>query len=83
MSEIKKVAVIGASGYAGAELVGLLNQHDKVSIQHLVVSENSTSCGKPFSELHGRWQGGYVMYPPCNLFLSNGLKTMLSILQKN
>lgn len=57
VSEIKKVAVIGASGYAGAELVGLLNQHDKVSIQHLVVSENSTSCGKPFSELHGRWQG--------------------------
>lgn len=54
---MKKVVVIGASGYAGAELVGLLCQHDKVSIQHLVVSENSTSCGKPFSELHGRWQG--------------------------
>jgi len=57
VSELKKVAVIGASGYAGAELVGLLCQHDKVSIQHLVVSENSTSCGKLFSELHGRWQG--------------------------
>ncbi|MDP7593290.1 MAG: N-acetyl-gamma-glutamyl-phosphate reductase [Litorilituus sp.] len=57
MSEVKNVVVIGASGYAGAELVGLLCQHDKVSIQHLVVSENSTSCGKPFSELHGRWQG--------------------------
>ncbi|OUR61783.1 N-acetyl-gamma-glutamyl-phosphate reductase [Colwellia sp. 39_35_sub15_T18] len=57
MSEVQKVAVIGASGYAGAELVGLLCQHDKVSIQHLVVSENSTSCGKLFSELHGRWQG--------------------------
>lgn len=57
MSEVQKVAVIGASGYAGAELVGLLYQHDKVSIQHLVVSENSTSCGKLFSELHGRWQG--------------------------
>jgi len=55
--EIKKIAVIGASGYAGAELVGLLCQHDKVSIQHLVVSENSTSCGKNFSDLHGRWQG--------------------------
>lgn len=57
MSEVQKVAVVGASGYAGAELVGLLCQHDKVSIQHLVVSENSTSCGKLFSELHGRWQG--------------------------
>jgi len=52
-----KVAVIGASGYAGAELVGLLCQHDQVSIQHLIVSENSSSCGKLFSELHGRWQG--------------------------
>jgi N-acetyl-gamma-glutamyl-phosphate reductase len=57
VSEVQKVAVVGASGYAGAELVGLLCQHDKVSIQHLVVSENSTSCGKLFSELHGRWQG--------------------------
>ena len=57
MSEVQKVAVIGASGYAGAELVGLLCQHDKVSIQHLLVSENSPSCGKLFSELHGRWQG--------------------------
>lgn len=55
--EMKKVAVIGASGYAGAELVGLLCQHDKVSIEHLVVSENSISGGKNFSELHGRWQG--------------------------
>jgi len=55
--EVKKIAVIGASGYVGAELIGLLNLHDKVSVQHLVVSENSTSEGKLFSELHGRWQG--------------------------
>ncbi len=52
-----KVAVIGASGYVGAELIGLLCQHPKVSIQHLVVSENSTSTGKNFAELHPRWQG--------------------------
>ena len=51
------VAVIGASGYVGAELIGLLCQHDKVSIQHLVVSENSVSSGSLFSDLHGRWQG--------------------------
>jgi len=55
--KVKKVAVIGASGYVGAELIGLLCQHDKVSIQHLVVSENSVSSGLSFSELHGRWQG--------------------------
>ena len=52
-----KVAVIGASGYVGAELIGLLLQHDKVSISHLVVSENSSSNGLLFSDLHARWQG--------------------------
>ena len=52
-----KVAVIGASGYVGAELVGLLCHHKKVSMTHLVVSENSTSTGLLFSELHARWQG--------------------------
>ncbi len=54
---IQKVAIIGASGYAGAELVGLLTKHDKVVIEHLVVSENSSSEGKLFSELHGRFKG--------------------------
>ncbi len=52
-----KVAVIGASGYVGAELIALLCQHDKISIEHLVVSENSSSAGKTFAELHPRWQG--------------------------
>ena len=62
-----KVAVIGASGYAGAELVGLLCQHDKVSIQHLIVSENSSSCGKLFSEL--TWSlAGSVRYASAIFF---------------
>jgi len=51
------VVVIGASGYVGAELIGLLCQHEKISLQHLLVSEKSTSCGKTFCELHPRWQG--------------------------
>jgi N-acetyl-gamma-glutamyl-phosphate reductase len=51
------VVVIGASGYVGAELIGLLTQHNKISIQHLMVSENSTSSGQNFSQLHARWQG--------------------------
>jgi len=50
-------AIIGASGYAGAELVGLLGNHDAVTIKHLVVSENSSSEGKLFSDLHGRFHG--------------------------
>jgi N-acetyl-gamma-glutamyl-phosphate reductase len=51
------VVVIGASGYVGAELIGLLMQHNKISIKHLLVSENSDSSGKTFAELHVRWQG--------------------------
>jgi N-acetyl-gamma-glutamyl-phosphate reductase len=54
---MQKVAIIGASGYAGAELVGLLGKHVQVEIVHLVVSENSSSEGKLFSDLHGRFQG--------------------------
>lgn len=56
-NSVKKVAVIGASGYAGAELVGLLCKHKQAQISHLVVSENSSSEDKLFSDLHGRFQG--------------------------
>ena len=52
-----KVAVIGASGYVGAELIGLLLAHDKVSIEHLLVSENSDADGQLFSSLHPAWSG--------------------------
>ena len=51
------VAVIGASGYVGAELINLLTAHDKISISHLLVSENSSSEGLLFSELHAKYQG--------------------------
>jgi len=54
-NSVQKVAVIGASGYAGAELVGLLCKHSHTSIEHLVVSENSSSEGLLFSDLHGRF----------------------------
>jgi N-acetyl-gamma-glutamyl-phosphate reductase len=55
-NNMQKVAIIGASGYAGAELVGLLCKHSHVEICHLVVSENSSSEGKLFSELHGKFK---------------------------
>ena len=54
---VSKVAIIGASGYVGAELVGLLTRHPYVSLRDLVVSEHSDSDARPFSELHARWQG--------------------------
>lgn len=56
-NSMQKVAVIGASGYAGAELVGLLCKHNQAQICHLVVSENSSSEDKLFSDLHGRFKG--------------------------
>ncbi|WP_206483140.1 N-acetyl-gamma-glutamyl-phosphate reductase [Thalassotalea sp. G2M2-11] len=52
-----KVAVIGASGYVGAELIALLCGHDKISLNHLVVSEHSSSAEKTFSELHPKYAG--------------------------
>ncbi|WP_286233819.1 N-acetyl-gamma-glutamyl-phosphate reductase [Thalassotalea sediminis] len=51
------VAVVGASGYVGAELVALLIRHDKINIDHLLVSENSESAGAEFSTLHPRYKG--------------------------
>lgn len=51
------VAVIGASGYVGAELINLLTAHDKISIKHLLVSENSSSEGLLFSDLHAKFLG--------------------------
>ena len=55
-NSVQKVAIIGASGYAGAELVGLLCKHSQAQICHLVVSENSSSEGKLFSDLHGKFK---------------------------
>jgi len=52
-----KVAVIGASGYVGAELISLLCAHDKISLEHLMVSENSSSADMTFSQLHPRHLG--------------------------
>jgi len=51
------VAVIGASGYVGAELISLLCSHNKISLMHLLVSENSNSSGLTFSQLHPRFLG--------------------------
>lgn len=52
-----KVAVIGASGYVGAELIGLLCSHNKISLEYLLVSENSSSADMTFSQLHPRYLG--------------------------
>lgn len=47
------VAVIGASGYTGAQLVSLISGHAHMTLQHVLVSENSQDAGKTIAQLHG------------------------------
>lgn len=50
-----KVAVVGASGYVGAELITILAKHPLIEEMHLLVSENSDAKGVSFSELYPRF----------------------------
>lgn len=44
-------AIVGASGYAGSELTGLLLKHPQVDLQHLYVSAKSADAGRPIAEI--------------------------------
>lgn len=46
------VLIVGASGYAGAELVNYINCHRFSNIKKLLVSKNSVDIGKLFSDVH-------------------------------
>ncbi|PPI88021.1 N-acetyl-gamma-glutamyl-phosphate reductase [Candidatus Pantoea edessiphila] len=46
--------IIGASGYAGIELVNILSRHSHINIVALLVSDNSLDIGKSLSEVHPR-----------------------------
>lgn len=48
------IAIVGATGYTGSELVRLLLQHPHVRI-HTITSESS--AGKPFPEVHPQFAG--------------------------
>ncbi|MUJ21182.1 N-acetyl-gamma-glutamyl-phosphate reductase [Aliivibrio fischeri] len=52
-----KTAIIGASGYTGAELALMVFKHPHFSLSGLYVSENSLDKGKAISELHGSLKG--------------------------
>ncbi|MEW9797392.1 N-acetyl-gamma-glutamyl-phosphate reductase [Alteromonas sp. CYL-A6] len=47
------VAILGASGYTGAQLVKLVERHPHLTLTHTCVSANSADAGKPIGELHG------------------------------
>lgn len=51
------VAVVGASGYAGAELCRLIVGHPNLNLAGLFVSAGSEDQGKNISELYGSLQG--------------------------
>lgn len=50
-------AVVGASGYAGSVLTGLLLNHPHVTVTHLYVSERSADAGKPVAAIDTRLTG--------------------------
>ncbi|CAM2985400.1 N-acetyl-gamma-glutamyl-phosphate reductase [Vibrio rarus] len=52
-----KVAIIGASGYTGAELANMVFKHPHLKLSGLYVSANSLDANKPISELHGKLLG--------------------------
>ncbi|WP_063669498.1 N-acetyl-gamma-glutamyl-phosphate reductase [Aliivibrio fischeri] len=52
-----ETAIIGASGYTGAELALMVFKHPHLSLSGLYVSENSLDKGKAISELHGSLKG--------------------------
>lgn len=51
------VVIIGASGYAGAELAGIIARHPQLNLQGLYVSANSQDAHKPFAQLYPQFLG--------------------------
>lgn len=51
--ERARVAVVGATGYTGSELVRLLSQHPRVEIAAIT---SRSRAGHPFSEVHGAFR---------------------------
>ena len=49
---MKSIAIIGASGYTGAQITALIHEQATLSIQGLYVSENSLDKDKPLGELY-------------------------------
>lgn len=48
---MKNCAIVGASGYSGAQLAALIDQHPKLTLSALVVSAKSTNLNQSFTEV--------------------------------
>lgn len=51
------VAIVGASGYTGAELALMVSKHPGLKLAGLYVSANSLDANKPIAQLHGKLAG--------------------------
>ncbi|MCE9686056.1 N-acetyl-gamma-glutamyl-phosphate reductase [Shewanella sp. AS16] len=60
---MKNIAIIGASGYTGAQITSLIDAEPELAIQGLYVSENSLDKGRPLADL-------YPVYSHIDLCLS-------------
>ncbi len=49
------VSIIGASGYAGAQLTALVHQHPELQLQNIYVSAQSADANKLFADLAGQY----------------------------
>ena len=49
---MKSIAIIGASGYTGAQITSLIQADEQLKIQGLYVSENSLDKGKKLASLY-------------------------------
>lgn len=66
------VSLLGASGYTGMELALLVEQHPKMQLQGLYVSENSQDAGKPLWQLDSRfYQAPFTQASHCLTALSD------------
>ena len=53
---MKNIAIIGASGYTGAQITALIDAEASLSIQGLYVSENSLDKGRLLADLYPTYQ---------------------------
>jgi N-acetyl-gamma-glutamyl-phosphate reductase len=61
---MKNIAIIGASGYTGAQITSLIHAEAGLSVQGLYVSENSLDKGRELAELYPVYSHlSYVLNP--------------------
>lgn len=66
-----QVAILGASGYTGAQLVQLVTQHPAMQVSHTCVSATSADANKPLSAIHGQYAHlDHVLEPVDDALLS-------------